>query len=184
MSYLREVYLRSLRGAVVLCLGGILAMVFLNVVLRYLFNSGIFLTEGLSGLLFVWMTFAGALLVLYDGGHIGVDALVRRVPVAAQRGLFLLAHAVMLYVSWQMLLGSWQQMVINLKVIAPGTRLPVALLYAAGVFFAGMSGLFLLHQMFLLLTGRLPQSALRPGTSEEESDVERHVGALAPEGRK
>lgn len=71
MSYLREVYLRSLRGAVVLCLGGILAMVFLNVVLRYLFNSGIFLTEGLSGLLFVWMTFAGALLVLYDGGHIG-----------------------------------------------------------------------------------------------------------------
>ncbi|ETA53160.1 TRAP transporter small permease [Ponticoccus alexandrii] len=184
MSYLREVYLRVLRGAVVLCLGGILAIVFLNVVLRYVFNSGIFLTEGVAGLLFVWMTFAGALLVLYDGGHIGVDALVRRVPVTVQRGLFVIAHAVMLYVTYQMLIGSWHQMIINLKVISPGTRLPMALLYAAGVFFAALSGVFLLHQVCLLLTGRLPKSALVPGISEEESDAKRHVGTLSGEGRQ
>lgn len=184
MALFRNAYLGVLRWIMILCLAGILGLVFANVIMRYAFSSGIYLTEGLSGLLFVWMTFIGALIGLYGRAHIGVNGLVKRVPVQMQKLLFVLAHTAMLYVTYRLLLGSWQQMMINLNVISPATRLPIAALYAAGVFFAAMSGLFIVQQLALLLAGRLPSSDLVSGISEEEADATAMVTSMAQESRK
>lgn len=180
MTAFRNIYLGILRWVVILCMAGMLCLIFANVVLRYAFNSGIYMSEGVSGLLYVWMTFVGALLVLYDRGHIGVDMLVRRLPAAMRRTAFALTHAVMLYVTWLLLAGSWQQMVINLHVISPATHLPIGTMYLAGVFFAAMSGLFLLTQLVLLFTGRLADDELTVSVSEDEDEAERLMaqGAL------
>lgn len=173
MTALSKLYLAALRWIVILCMAGMLVLIFSNVVLRYVFNSGIYLSEGLSGLMFVWMTFVGALLVLYDRGHIGVDMLVRRLPRAGQRVCFIVTHIVMLYVTWMFLEGSIRQASINLHVISPATYLPLGLVYVAGAFFAAMSGLFLLYQIGLFLTGRLPDSALISSVGEEEEEAAR-----------
>ena len=71
MAAFRKIYLALLRWIVIVCMFGMLFLIFANVVLRYAFNTGIYLSEGLSGLMYVWMTFVGALLVLYERGHIG-----------------------------------------------------------------------------------------------------------------
>ena len=49
-----------LHGAMAVCLGVMATAVFVNVVLRYGFGSGIAASEELSRLLFVWMVFIGA----------------------------------------------------------------------------------------------------------------------------
>ncbi|HWL57609.1 MAG TPA: TRAP transporter small permease [Paracoccus sp. (in: a-proteobacteria)] len=180
MTALRNIYLGILRWIVILCMVGMLCLIFCNVVLRYAFNSGIYLSEGVSGLLYVWMTFIGALLVLYERGHVGVDMLVRRLPPAMRRMTFALTHVIMLYVTWLMLVGSWQQARINLHVISPATHLPIGAMYLAGVVFAVMSGIFLLSQLVLLLAGRLADDDLTVSAAEDEDEAERLMaqGAL------
>ena len=59
----------------VLLIAGMFFMVFGNVVLRYGFNSGIIVSEELSRIFFVWLTFLGAVTVFRDRQHVGVDAL-------------------------------------------------------------------------------------------------------------
>ncbi|MTH79234.1 TRAP transporter small permease [Paracoccus aestuariivivens] len=178
MTVLTKLYLKGLRWIVILCMAAILILIFCNVVMRYVFNSGIYLSEGVSGLLYVWMTFVGALLVLYERGHIGVDMLVRRLPLAARRAAFGLAHVVMLGVTWLLLVGSWQQAAINLRVISPATHLPIGLIYIAGVLFAVMSGLFLLSQLALLLTGRLSDADLTVSAGEDDDEASRLLGDM------
>lgn len=173
MAAFSKLYLALLRWIVIACMFGMLVLIFANVVLRYLLNTGIYLSEGLSGLMYVWMTLIGALLVLYDRGHIGVEILVKRVSVSLRRLTFAAAHVVMLFVTWLLLTGSWQQMMINLHVISPATRLPIALMYAAGVFFAVASGLFLIFQLIALVTGRLPDSGLIVAAGEDEDESAR-----------
>ena len=54
---------------VVLCV-----LVFLNVVLRYGFNSNLMLTEELARYIFVWLTFLGSILAYARNGHIRVNS--------------------------------------------------------------------------------------------------------------
>ena len=63
----------ALMGA---CLGVISVAVFVNVVLRYGFGSGIVASEELSRLLFVWMVFIGATAAYPAGEHMAFTSLV------------------------------------------------------------------------------------------------------------
>ncbi|MGU3401440.1 TRAP transporter small permease [Brucellaceae bacterium D45D] len=175
MTYITRLYLSALRWVVIASMIGMLGLIFSNVVLRYAFSSGIFLAEGVSGLLHVWMTFVGALLVLYDKGHIGVEILFRRLPAMLQSVAFAVTHLIMLYVTWLFLTGSWQQMIINLNVISPATKLPMAMLYAAGVFFSAFSAVFLASQLIALLRGKLSPSDLIIAHGEDEEEAERLI---------
>lgn len=178
MGHLKNFYLRLLEWMVVISILAVLVLIFANVVLRYAFNSGIFLAEGIAGLLFVWMTFIGALLVLYDRGHIGVDMAVRRLPLQVRRVCFVLTHGIMIYATWLLLTGSWAQALINLHVISTATRLPIALLYLAGVVFAAASGLFLISQLILMLSGKLADDELVVSVGEDEAEADRVASEL------
>ena len=62
---------------IVALLGGMALMVFLNVILRYGFNSGIVMSEEMSRFFFVWLTFIGAVLAFKVNAHLGEETLVR-----------------------------------------------------------------------------------------------------------
>jgi TRAP-type C4-dicarboxylate transport system permease small subunit len=49
-------------------------MVFLNVVLRYGFNSGIPISVELSRIIFVWIIMLGSIAALAQGAHLAVDS--------------------------------------------------------------------------------------------------------------
>ena len=69
----------------VACLAVMVLLLFGNVALRYLFNSGINVSDELSRLAFVWMIFLGSVLALREHQHIGVTMLVERFGPAARR---------------------------------------------------------------------------------------------------
>ena len=78
MNRLIDGYCGLLARLIALLLAAMVVLVFGNVVLRYVFNSGITVSEEISRWLFVWMTFLGAIVALKEHGHLGTDILVGR----------------------------------------------------------------------------------------------------------
>ncbi|KQO26818.1 C4-dicarboxylate ABC transporter permease [Acidovorax sp. Leaf76] len=151
-------YTRALDALSGLCLAIMVVLVFGNVVLRYTFNSGITVSEELSRWLFVWLTFMGAVVALREHGHLGVDAMVARLPRLGKKICLVLAQVAMIYVSWLLLTGSWAQTVINWETEAPVTGASVGIFYASGVLMGASAIAILLRDLlrtlFLPLTDR------------------------------
>lgn len=99
-----------------LCLGVMAVAVFVNVVLRYGFGSGVVASEELSRLLFVRMVFIGAAAAYPRGEHMAFTSLaglLARRPVAfavltAVVRLLVIAACAML--GW----GAWHQVIVGL----------------------------------------------------------------------
>ena len=97
------------------CLGVMALAVFVNVVLRYGFGSGIVASEELSRLLFVWMVFIGATAAYPAGEHMAFTSLVGLLqgkPVAMAVMTVVIRLLVILgcvLVAW----GAWQQVVVG-----------------------------------------------------------------------
>lgn len=112
------------------CLGVMAVAVFVNVVLRYGFGSGIAASEELSRLLFVWMVFIGAAAAYPAGEHMAFTSLaglLAKRPVAfgvltAVIRLLVIAASAML--AW----GAWQQVVVGMESRSVVMAYPAALL--------------------------------------------------------
>jgi TRAP-type C4-dicarboxylate transport system permease small subunit len=102
---------------------------------------------------------------------------VRLMPRPVRLACFGVAHAVMLYVSWLLLSGSYTQAQLNLDVTAPVSGIPVAVFYGSGIVF-GVSALVLLGVTLLrLLSGRLSDEET---VMVRESEDEPHAPVAAP----
>ena len=71
---------RTVEYLMALALSVMVVLVFGNVVLRYLFNSGFAAAEELARLMFVWLIFLGAILALRHHGHLGVEMVQAKLP--------------------------------------------------------------------------------------------------------
>ncbi|MDB5929572.1 MAG: Tripartite ATP-independent periplasmic transporter, DctQ component [Polaromonas sp.] len=112
------------------CLGVMAVAVFVNVVLRYGFGSGLPASEELSRLLFVWMVFIGATAAYPAGEHMAFTSLVgalRSRPRALMLMTLLIRCLVLLacgLIAW----GAWQQVAVGLDSYSVVLGYPVALL--------------------------------------------------------
>ena len=159
MTRIIDLYFRLLKLIIVLCMLGMVVMVFGNVVMRYAFNSGITLSEELSRWLFVLMVFLGSLIALRERGHLGLDMLIKKLPPMGRNLCLAASHLLMLYVAWLILSGSWQQARINLDVVAPASGLSMAWFYGIGVLFGVTAIPIICGELLLALRGRLPQGS-------------------------
>lgn len=182
MNKLLALICKALDASIALCLAVMVLLVFANVVLRYGFDSGIEVSEEVSRWLFVWLTFLGAAVALYQREHLGVDMLVDRLPVRGRKICLVLSHLAMLWVSWLLFRGSWAQVRLNLDVAAPSTGAPMAILYAPGVVFAVLAAAILLLNLGRALTGRLQEADLvMVQASEESAQMEQFADAARQE---
>ena len=168
ISRIVEVYYRSIKIVMAVLLAAMVVLVFGNVVLRYVFNSGIAISEELSRWLFVWMVFLGAIVGLREHAHLGVDSFVKLLSPMGRKICYALSHALMLYASVLLTEGSWKQTVLNWDTTAPASGLSVGLFYAAGLVFGVASIPILLHDLYRLLTGQLATSELIAISESEE----------------
>ena len=151
---------RVMSFVMVIFLAAMVVMVFGNVVLRYVFNSGITVSEELSRWLFVWMTFLGALVALRTRHHLGTDSLVSRLPVLGKKICLGLTHVLMLFLCWVMFRGAWQQTVINWGSTSAVMEASMGYFYASGLFFSVFAFLFILSDLWKLLSGQLKDNEL------------------------
>jgi TRAP-type C4-dicarboxylate transport system permease small subunit len=159
---------RLLSFAMVVALFLMVILVFGNVVLRYGFNGGITLSEELSRWLFVWMTFLGALVALRNHAHLGTDTLVSRLPVVGKKVCLGATHVLMIFLCGLMLKGAWQQLLINREATSAVMEVSMAWFYASGVFFAAFGALFVLNDLWKLVSGQLTESQLIGVTESDD----------------
>ena len=117
-------------GLMAACLGVMALAVFVNVVLRYGFGSGITASEELSRLLFVWMVFIGATAAYPAGEHMAFTSLLRplqRRPTAL-RAMSVLIHALVVAACGLLAWGAWQQVSVGWNSTSVVMGYPVALL--------------------------------------------------------
>lgn len=107
--------------------------VFLNVVLRFGFSSGLTFTEEISRVLLVWLVMLGAVAALHLRGHIALVMFIRRVPAALQTAAAILGLALMLLCDALLFLGAMRQMRFSQYEFLPVTGLPMGLIYASGM---------------------------------------------------
>jgi TRAP-type C4-dicarboxylate transport system permease small subunit len=185
MATVVEGYFKLLKILIALFLAIMVVLVFGNVVLRYGFNSGITVSEEVSRWLFVWLTFLGAIVAMREHGHLGVDTLVKRLPAWGKKACLVLSQVLMLYANWLLLVGSWQQTVINWDVTAPASGLSTGLFYGVGIVFGLSTGLILLADLYRVLTGQLSEDELvMVKESEEQEEFEELQRELAERDRR
>jgi TRAP-type transport system small permease protein len=179
------VFFRLLEVLLVILLAAMLAMVFGNVVLRWLSDAavamgtvsplpgGIEISEEMSRFFFVWLTFIGAVVVMREGAHLGVDALVRAVGPRGRLICMVLSDVLMLGCCILFFWGTFRQAGVNASNIAPVSGINMLWVFGVGFFTAVGIGLMVALRLVRALTGRLQPGELDffAGTGGEAEEL-------------
>lgn len=171
MKQVIDGYFKLLKFLVFLCLASMVVLVFGNVVLRYVFSSGITFSEEFSRWLFVWLTFFGAIIAMREHTHLGMDSVVARLPVWGKKACYVVSHLLMILCCWMLLKGGWMQTVINMETEAAATGLPVSLFYGIILIFGASAMAILFYDLFMMLSGRTRDDELIQ-VKESEEEIE------------
>lgn len=152
MSRFLDVFSRGLRALIAAMLMVMVALVFGNVVLRYGFNSGIIVSEEVSRMLFIWVTFLGSVIAMRENAHLGSNFVVRAFGSKGRRASLIAGRLIMLGLCWLVFSGALEQTRINLTVAAPITGLSMGWVYASGIVFSVACALVLLCDLLTLTT--------------------------------
>ena len=161
MFFLRK--LVSIVEWIMVCMFAIMAiLVFCNVVLRYGFNSGIVYSEEASRFMFMWLTLIGALIVMKDHGHLGMNSVVSRLGERGQRICRFLADMLTLACCLLLVHGTWAQVIIGMDELAPVTGIPMGYVQLSMLISSVGMVLVLIYSLWRQLTGRMPKEELVP----------------------
>lgn len=145
---------KGLEALVVANLAIMTAMVFLNVILRYGFNSGITMTEELSRVLFVWLTFIGAVLAFSHDEHVSVNFLVQKLPNRFLALWSLITDGILFLLASALVVGCYQLTVQNWSNLMPITGIPRGINYLAGLIMAVMF-MVMIASRFMIISGAI-----------------------------
>ena len=174
MSRVGAFFFKGLEGLMVFLLAGMVVMVFGNVVLRYLFDTGIDVSEELSRFFFVWLTFIGAVVVGRENAHLGVETLVSKLGDSGRKVCMILSDMFVIICCAIFFWGTWLQAEINATNYAPITEISMLWVYGIGYFTSIGLGLMAAFRILRVVTGRISEHELR-SFAGDYSDDEAHA---------
>ena len=161
----------AMNAVIVISMAMMVIMVFSNVVLRYVFNSGITVSEELARFCFLWLIFVGSVVAMKERGHLGVDSLIARLPRSGKVLFVLISNALMLWVCYLFFVGSWRQTVVGWGTLKPATGIPMAFHYGTGLVMSVGIGVILLGNTWRVLSGKATDAELIQIVESEEVET-------------
>ena len=113
--------------------GLMVVFVFLNVVHRTFFNSGLTWSEELSRYLFVYVTYIGAISAMRANGHLGVDTLISRMKPQVQMVMYVVSQSLIAVIMGILIHGSYKMVIQNTASKTAALGIPYSVLYFAGI---------------------------------------------------
>jgi C4-dicarboxylate transporter DctQ subunit len=112
---------------------GATVLLFVNIVLRYVFNASSTWAEEAIRYIIIWVTFIGCSLCAVRGSHVGIDLLAQAMPTGGKRamlagGQFLSAVFMICCACYGYKIFS---MVLELNQKSPAMLMPMAVVYVA-----------------------------------------------------
>jgi TRAP-type C4-dicarboxylate transport system permease small subunit len=155
-----DLFFKLLELLVVACMLAMVVMVFGNVVLRYGFNSGITVSDEMSRYCFIWLTYIGAMIAMREKGHLGVDTLVKHLPINGKKICLFMSEGLMLFCNGLFVLGTWKSHELQVTNVSPVVGISMIWIYGVGYVVGTVMGLFNIHVLYRLLTGQLREDEL------------------------
>ena len=166
-------FFRVLEFLVVACMVAMVVMVFGNVILRYGFNSGITVSDEMSRYCFIWLTYIGAMVAMRDGAHLGVDTLIKSLPLGGKKACFFLSQVLMLFCNVLFLMGTYEMHDLQVTNVSPVVGISMIWVYGIGYVVSVVMGIINLNKLFRLFTGRVSEEELvQVMESEDQAPVE------------
>lgn len=150
----------------VIILAAMVALVFTNVVMRYGFDTGITVTDELSRMMFVWISFLGAIIVARKNGHLGVDILTANLKGNAARICRVLTNVGIIACCWFLFTGAYPQTMINMANKSPISGIPTGAVYAAPLVASVVIAIIALFDLIAALTS----DGSEPDTNSSQMD--------------
>jgi C4-dicarboxylate transporter DctQ subunit len=144
-------------GAIAVLLAAMTLVTLVQVILRYVFNTTMLWGIEGSTYLFGWLVLIGVSYGVKVGSHIGVDALVNRLPVRGRRVAGVIAGLLCITYAGLMLVGSWNYFLTVYEIGVTGDDIPIQRWIM----------IIILPVGFLLLLYRLVQMTVRIVRGEE-----------------
>jgi TRAP-type C4-dicarboxylate transport system permease small subunit len=160
LQHVIDGFFRLLELLIVVLMVAMVVMVFGNVVLRYGFNSGINISDEMARYCFVWLTYIGAMVAMREGGHLGVDTLVKRLPIGGKKTALFISEALMLLCNGLFFLGTWKMHELQVTNVSPVVGLSMIWIYGMGYVVATVMGAFNLRVMWRIVSGRITEAEL------------------------
>ena len=171
-----DLFFKLLEFLVVACLVAMVVMVFGNVVLRYAFNSGITISDEMSRYCFIWLTYIGAMVAMREGGHLGVDTLVKHLPIGGKKVCLFLSECLMLFINGLFLLGTWKMHELQVTNVSPVVGISMIWIFGIGYIVAVVMGIINVRVLFRLVSGRITEDELLQVVETEGlADVEKQL---------
>jgi TRAP-type C4-dicarboxylate transport system permease small subunit len=175
MENLSQMVNRVLHATIAICLSCMAVFVFGNVVLRYVFNSGITWAEEASRYLFIWLIFLGAIVASRENAHLGVDTLVSRLSVKNRRRVFIVNNLLLAITMGLCADGTWKLTVLTVNQVSASMRLPLAFVYVSGFVCSASMVAIALANLYRLVTGKMKESELVMTVDSEEQQFIDHA---------
>ncbi|MBI4011522.1 MAG: TRAP transporter small permease [Candidatus Rokubacteria bacterium] len=153
MSALWRWYDRTTIALLALSGAAMFAVVTVNVVLRYLFSSGLVWGEEAARYLMVWGVMLGIAVAYRARGHIAITMLIDTVPSRFARPAALACHALTLAAAAMLAFSGVVLTTFLGAIVAPATGLPMSWIYASVPVGAGLLFIDALRQLVDHLRG-------------------------------
>ena len=158
MKKLIDGFFKLLEFLIVAMLFAMVVMVFGNVLMRYVFDTGITVSEEMSRYCFIWLTYLGAMVAMREGGHLGMDTLVKVLPVTGKKICLFLSEVLMLMCNGMFLWGTYQMHELQVTNISPVVGISMIWIYGMGYIVSVVMGVLNINKIYLLLTGQLSEN--------------------------
>ena len=124
---LDKVFTKVIEGITFVGFIAMVLLVFVNVVGRYLFHMGIVESEEIARILFVWLTYLGAVLCFKTNSHVLVDILITFLHGVTRKIVDLISNLLVSGILVVTIYYSWSLVTVNLGNLTPLTKIPLSL---------------------------------------------------------
>jgi TRAP-type C4-dicarboxylate transport system permease small subunit len=148
-------------------------LVFMNVVFRYLFSKGFAWSEEIARLCFIYLVYLGSIGAMRDNQHLIIDSVLSRVPLVAQKIIYFMVQAAIIWLMVILIQGSWGLVIQNLRDNWVATKFPTHLVYASGLITGIAISIIALANMFRLIVLKMPVADLLKIREDADSEQAR-----------
>lgn len=132
-------------------MGIMVVFVFLNVILRFVFNTGLASSEEVSRYTFVFMTFIGAVVAMRESEHLSVDMLIKRFPKKGQIISSIVVNVIILIMMAILTLGSIKMVIQSSGAKTAVLGLPFSFLYSICILSGVCIGILALEKIYVAI---------------------------------
>lgn len=121
--------LRLMSWVITLSMSGMVAVVFLQIISRYVFSMSLSWSEEVARLLFICLVFMGAAVLARHQKHLTVTIIVDLFEPHLRHGLAACASFIGLVCGWHLAQGGWAVMMREWDQLTPALQFPMGFIY-------------------------------------------------------